>query len=432
MKVLLISENRCRENLIPYPLGIAYVAAYAKASGQEVSCLDLMFSADPIADVISRIESFQPEIVGLSIRNIDDQDMRDNVFFMPQVKEISDAVKSRSQAPIILGGAGFSIFPGECLEYLDLRLGIVGEGEQAFVDLISALQSGQDPSNMAGVALRTEGSIKINQPELLPDLGRLPDPDRDLFDIKPYNWKRGQGPPSMPNLQARRGCHLHCIYCSSPSVEGRIIRTRPPAAVADELESLEKRYGCTNAVFADSLFSFPQEYTRELCREIGQRGLSIKWHSNVNPLYCETETLEALRRAGCASLSIGNESACDDMLSALKKGFTKKDVIRSITQAKRMGFYLNCFLLLGGPGENRETVKESVELMDRLDVDNVRVTVGIRIFPGCEMRDIALREGVIQAGQNLLYPTFYLAEEARPWLYDYMRDVCNEREGWFL
>jgi radical SAM superfamily enzyme YgiQ (UPF0313 family) len=202
--------------------------------------------------------------------------------------------------------------------------------------------------------------------------------------------------------------------------------------VADELGTLENTYGCSNAVFADSLFSYPLAYTLELCREIAARRLSIKWHCNLNPLYCDIELLQTLRKSGCASLSIGNESASDDILAALKKGFTKQDVISSITEAKHLGFYLNCFLLLGGPGENRETVRESIDLLDRLHVDAMRVTVGIRIFPDCEMRDIALREGIIKGDQNLLYPAFYLSQETKSWLYEYMREVCDEREGWFL
>ena len=88
MRVLLISENRCRDNLIPYPLGIACIATAAREAGHEVSGLDLMFSDDPISDVAQSIGSFQPQCIGLSVRNIDNQDMRDTDFYLPQVKEI--------------------------------------------------------------------------------------------------------------------------------------------------------------------------------------------------------------------------------------------------------------------------------------------------------------------------------------------------------
>lgn len=432
MRVLLISENRCKENLIPYPLGIAFVATAVRDAGHEVSCLDLMFSEEPLLELANRIDDFKPECIGLSIRNIDNQDMYQNTFYMPQVKEISDAIKSRADAPIILGGAGFSIFPRECFDYLGLEMGVVGEGEKGFVQLLSRLVAGSVNNNLPGLALKTGEHVFINQPDLLPDLSRLAPPDRELFDIRPYNWIRGEGPPSMPNLQSRRGCHLKCIYCSSRSIEGRQVRLRDAGCVAAELESLQREYGCTNVVFADSLFSYPPDYTHRLCSEIASRGLSIKWHCNLNPLYSEPQLLDALRNSGCASLSIGNESGSDDILASLKKGFSKQDVIRSISEAKRLGFYINCFLLLGGPGENEHTVKESIELLDRLEVDAVRVSVGVRIFPGCEMHDIAIREGFISADQNLLYPAFYLSRETEPWLHEYIREVCDARLSWSL
>jgi hypothetical protein len=97
-----------------------------------------------------------------------------------------------------------------------------------------------------------------------------------------------------------------------------------------------------------------------------------------------------------------------------------------------MGFAINCFLLLGGPGENESTAKESVELMTELEPTAVRVTVGIRIYPGCELTGIALQEGVISPGQNLLYPTFYLSRDTESWLHDYMVEACSSRDGWFI
>jgi radical SAM superfamily enzyme YgiQ (UPF0313 family) len=432
MKVLLISENRCRENLIPYPLGIAYVAAAAREAGHEVSGLDLMFSERPVDKVLQIVRSFGPQCIGLSIRNLDNQDMHKSEFYLPQVKEIVEAVKSESDALIVPGGAGFTIFPQECLEYLDLEMGIVGEGERSFVELLRRLELGLELVDIPGLALRRDGKTYVNPPEPHAWPGMFPLPDRDIFPVTPYNYIPGQGPPRMANLQARRGCHLRCIYCTSPRVEGRVVRVRDPREVADELASLEREHGSRNAVFVDSLFTYPFDYSEELCREIASRKLTIKWHCNLNPLYSDPHLLSLLREAGCASLSIGNESGSEDILQSLKKGFTKDDVVRSISEAKRLGFFLNCFLLLGGPGENERTVKESVELMSELEVDAVRVTVGVRIYPGCELYDIALRERVISPHQNLLYPTFYISQETSGWLYDYMREVCEEREGWFL
>ncbi len=432
MRVLFINENRCRENLIPFPLGIACVASAAAQAGHEISCLDLMFSPHPLAETAARIHDFEPDCIGLSLRNIDNQDMRAVEFYPPAVKELCEALRAETDAPVVLGGAGFSIYPAACLEYLDAEMGIVGEGEGPFLELLERLEAGAEIRDMPSLALRREDGVRVNPPAPYAWPGSFPPPERRLFDVTRYDWKPGADPSFVANLQSRRGCHMRCIYCSSPTVEGRKIRLRSAAAVADELASLERDFAIGTAAFVDSLFSYPLKYTRELCREIASRGLSLHWLANLNPLYSDMRTMEAMREAGCIGLSIGNESGADDILASLKKGFSKKQVIEAVRGARSLGLRINCFLLLGGPGESRRTVEESVELMLELEPDMVSVTVGIRIYPGCEMHAIALREGVVERGQDLLRPAFYLSPETEPWLYDYMREVCDAHQGWKL
>jgi radical SAM superfamily enzyme YgiQ (UPF0313 family) len=120
------------------------------------------------------------------------------------------------------------------------------------------------------------------------------------------------------------------------------------------------------------------------------------------------------------------------MLAALRKGFSKEDILATVQAARAAGLGFYCFLLLGGPGETRQSVQESVAFLDELEPQSVRVTTGIRIYPGCELNDIALREGALAPGQNLLYPAFYTAPEVDPWLHDHMREVCRDRPGWML
>lgn len=432
MRVLLVSENRCRDNLIPFPLGIACIASAVGQAGHDVCCLDLMFSNDPVEHTLKRIRSFKPDCIGFSIRNVDNQDMRLTEFFLPAAKEVLGAVKDETAAPVVLGGAGFTIFPLECLEYFDLEMGIVGEGEGPFLELLERLEAGAPVDGTPGLALRRGGVGTVFPPGPHAWPGRYPPPERELFDVTRYNWSPGIHPPHVANLQARRGCHMRCIYCTNPGIEGRAVRVRDPSAVADELASLERDYGIRHAIFADSLFNYPAEYTRELCREIKSRATSLKWYCTLNPLYCEPELMEEMRGAGCVGLSIGNESGSDDILRSLKKGFTRETVADAVAKAKELGFTMTCFLLLGGPGESEETVKESVEFMMELAPTLVTVTVGLRIYPGCELHDIALREKVVEPGQNLLYPAFYISPETEPWLYDRMREHCKAHPGWVM
>lgn len=431
MKVLLISENRVEENLVPYPLGISYVAAAVRAAGHKVMGLDLMFRDDSEAAVCAAICDFGPDLVGISIRNIDNQEMYSSVFFLPQAKKIIDLVRSETKVPVVAGGAGFNIFPVECLDYLGLELGVVGEGERVFVGLLDCLERGEDPAKIPGVCIFREGKAIINRKRHPLDFESVPFPDRETFDVSPYKFTPGRVPNFVANIQARRGCYMHCIYCTNPTIEGSELRLREPTSVVDELTSLRER-GIKTVHFVDSLFNLPEEYTERLCREMVARDLGMNWLCSYSPLNPDRRLLELMRKAGCFAISVGNESGSDAILLSLRKDFAKEHVEKTILGAKSAGLKVNCFLLLGGPGETRETVVESVEFLTKLEPDSVRITVGLRIYPGCELADVAIARGMISRGQNLLSPTFYLEPEVEPWLYGFMVDVARERNGWHI
>ena len=429
MRVLIISENRCRDNLVPYPLGPAYVAGAARAAGHEVAGLDLMLSSDPAADVERAVRDFDPQVVGLSIRNIDNQDMLVPVFFVEDCVPVVEAVKGATDAPIVAGGSGFSMFPLQCLNYLGLEIGVVGEGEAAFVELLDVLEKGEEVEGLAGLALNRNGVREVNPPVHAFDLDELA-PDRDAFDVTPYRGPGPVGPPMTANLQTRRGCHMRCTYCSTPMIEGRVVRCRSVLSAADELESMDSEFGVRFCYFADSLFNYPGDYAVALLKELASRELKIKWCSTFAPFEVDERLFPLLNPAGCSLLSLGNESGSDPVLSSLKKGFDRDAVVRAAKCFKAEGVHFSCFLMLGGPGETRETVEESVELMDELEPDAVLVTPGIRIYPGCEIETTAVERGTIKPGQDLLRPVFYIEPGLEDWLYGFAKQACAERPGW--
>ena len=126
MKVLIISANREEINMRTWPLGAACVAAAAEQSGHDVEFLDLMQVQDPQAAASKIIQEFQPQVIGHSVRNVDDQSMADTKFFLGEVKELALLLKRLANVPIVLGGAGYSIFPSAILEYLGADMGIQG------------------------------------------------------------------------------------------------------------------------------------------------------------------------------------------------------------------------------------------------------------------------------------------------------------------
>ncbi len=153
MKVLLISANTERINMPVLPLGLAYVAAAADSSGHTVKTLNLMMSADTQDTLRKAIVEFNPEIIGISVRNIDDQNMQNPRFLLEAVKDVVGTCRKYSDATIVLGGAGYSIFPQAALDFLEADMGIQGEGESAFLELLERVRDKTDLAEIPGLYL---------------------------------------------------------------------------------------------------------------------------------------------------------------------------------------------------------------------------------------------------------------------------------------
>jgi hypothetical protein len=88
------------------------------------------------------------------------------------------------------------------------------------------------------------------------------------------------------------------------------------------------------------------------------------------------------------------------------------------------------FLLLGGPGETKESVEKSLQFADSLGLEVVKVTTGIRIYPHTVLARIALADGVISENDDLLQPRFYLAKELEEWLPETVKSWLAQRPNW--
>ncbi|MFC1832125.1 cobalamin-dependent protein, partial [Thermodesulfobacteriota bacterium] len=139
MRVLLISANTEQFNMPAMPLGLACVAEATKRAGHEVIMLDLMFRADVSSTLKDAISETQPECIGISVRNIDDQCSESPQFLIEKVKQVVTVCRTLSASPIVLGGAGYSMFPESALAYLEADYGVAGEGEMAFTNLLTLL-----------------------------------------------------------------------------------------------------------------------------------------------------------------------------------------------------------------------------------------------------------------------------------------------------
>ena len=428
MKVLLISENRNTSLVAPFPLGLAFVAGSLIRCGHEVVVLDFMFLEDWKERLRATFSDFLPDAVGLSIRNIDNQDMGKPVFFLTSHLDVVSEIRRHSSAPVILGGSGFNTHPAGCLRFLDADLGIYGEGEEALPLLLDAMQDGKF-EKVPGAVWKKDDQIIINSPRYLSNPDQWVSPEYGYFDVTAYHEFLSELPGCI-TVQSKRGCHMKCIYCSTPLLEGKQCRSRDLRQCVNEMALLNREKNMRRFYVVDNIFNFPMSQAKDFCRELIAQGLKISWQAILNPAFGDEELFELMGKSGCRFISLGNESGHELILRNLRKGFTLANVRKGARLARANGIRYGCFLLFGGPGETEETVNQSIEFVDKLSPDLVTLKAGIRIYPGTQLESIARYEGMIGTSEDLLHPVFYLSPAIREWIRDYMSKAVINRENW--
>ncbi len=414
MKILLISANTEQFNMPAMPLGLACVVEATRNAGHDVTMLDLMFQIDVRAVLKTVITQVRPDCIGISVRNIDDQNIGTRNFLLDKVKEVVAVCRDLTAAPIVLGGAGYSMYPESALAYLCADFGIEGEGETAFPALLTQLEHHGDLSRIPGLYSRDRG----------PHQGRTCSSNLDDFPLPGTNILSASASqshdPWIP-VQTRRGCALKCSYCSTATIEGSILRQRSPDIVADWLERWVQA-GYADFFFVDNTFNLPPAYAKSLCRRIVEKNLALRWRCIVYPKHVDAELVRLMSDAGCRQISLGFESGSAPILKNLNKHYNLDDIRTTSSLFAEHGIERMGFLLLGGPGETRETVEESLAFADSLELEALKVTIGIRIYPGTQLEEIARDQGVITAASNLLYPHFYLAPAVEEWLPERLKE----------
>lgn len=424
MKILLISANTEQINMPVLPLGMACIGAAVQDAGHEVNTLNLMMARDIRGLLRETISGFSPDVIGISVRNIDDQMMEPSNFLLDGVRTVVSECRSLSDAPIVLGGAGYSIFPRRVLEYLEADMGIQGEGEKAFVMLLERLEHKADTSQIPGLCLPEIGLLKKNQP--VKDLDHHPQPLLNVHLLLPSGLKNEE---IWFPVQTRRGCAMDCSYCSTASIEGRLLRKHSVGRAVDIIRQYANA-GIKNFFFVDNTFNFPLSYAKALCDRIITEGLNIRWRCILYPWKIDDELVEKMAQAGCKEVSLGFESGSESILKRMNKRYTPDDVRRISKMLGKQQIHRMGFLLLGGPGETKDSVEQSLYFAESLETEAMKITSGIRIYPDTALHRIAVDEGIIEPDEDLLFPKFYMAKGLKSWLEKMVAKWMDGHENW--
>jgi radical SAM superfamily enzyme YgiQ (UPF0313 family) len=428
MRVLLISANTEQLPDPVFPIGAAYVAAAAERHGHEVATLDLCFldRLQPALD--DAIRDSAPQAVAISLRNLDSSSYPQNTSYIDDYKALVGAVRDRTDAPIVVGGAGFTVMPGTIMSYLRPDVGVVGEGELAFPWVLEQLAARRAlQSTSAYRCERIDGGVCVTPVARITQLDGTGVPTRQDFDLQRY-YERG----GALNIQTKRGCYFECVFCSYPLIEGSKVRVRTPSAVVDEIQAARDAHGVRHWFFVDNIFNLPIRHAKAICEEICRRELDIEWSAYLNPRFIDAELCALMARSGCRAIEFGTDSGSPTMMVNLKKEFDVDDLRRTSTLCHEHGLKFCHSLIFGGPGETEHTVSETIELMDELKPTAVIALTGIRVLPGTGMVEIALRDGQIDADDNLLYPKFYISPGLEDRLIDRIEAYARSHSNWIV
>jgi len=398
-RIFLLSANATTEPYAVYPLGMAVIAGALAAAGHDVRQFDWLAADCDNAALENAVRDFDPEAICLSLRNIDNVDSFciETHWYLAQARERLETVRRASNAPVIVGGAGFSIMPEEILDYLGAEHGVVGEGDRAVCTLIEGLATGKVMPRL----IRSEGR-GLDATQMARPLFQ-----QDLVDY--YVEQSG-----MVNLQTKRGCPWSCSYCTYPALEGIHFRPREPKDVVDDLERLLKNHNTNKVFFTDSVFNDAAGHYLEVTEELIRRELDIAWCGFFRPQGIGRKEIALLKRSGLYAMELGTDAASDVTLAGMDKRLTFDDVF-AVNQAcidERLP--AAHFVIFGGPGETEETLEEGLANMDQLGPQVVFGFSGIRLLPRTPLHKQAIEEGVIAADAPLMQPVYYYSPHIDP------------------
>jgi lipid biosynthesis B12-binding/radical SAM protein len=400
MRVMLISANVTLSPYPVYPLGVSMIAAALTKAGYEVHQVDFLHQNTSLDAIGRDVVQVKPDLIGISVRNIDNVNLMNEQYYIQNVKNIVDKIRTLTNVKVILGGAGFSLIPELILQETGADYGIIGEGEALIVEFVDNAARGIYPAERL---LRSAPQLTGEQITSA------------LYDERLLEFYLRNG--NIASVQTKRGCTYKCIYCTYPVLEGTHLRRRDPRAVVDDIELLRDKFKTKYLFFVDSVFNDDEGSYIEVINEMLRRNVSIPWTAYFKPKGLTDDIIEKMKQTGFAAAEVGADAACDITLRKMGKQFRFRDIEECNELFVLHGIATSHFFMFGGPGETEETVREGIKNILGLQKCVVFIFMGIRILPNTALADIAIKEKIISPGEGMLKPIYYLSPAVdRKWL----------------
>ena len=405
MKILLLQSYNGQETIPLFPLGLACLASCLQ--DYELEIVDLNLFDNPFEILEEKLENVQPDIICVSLRNIDNQNRLSLKYFYIDFQTIIRRIKQVSpSACLIVGGAGFSMFAQEIMEQNpEIDFGGYLEAEESLPELLKNLEN---PEKVKGIFFRNNGKVLFTGERKFPDLKNLPMCRKDIIDLSDYSVM-----PYAVGLETKRGCALNCAYCNYPFLSGNKVRLRDPSHIVDEIQDLSEKYGKDRFFFTDSAFNAPLNHACEICEEIIRRKLKVTWATYLDIRFATEKFLLLAKKAGCEVFIFSPDAVSQGALLGLKKGISKKEIDKTIELFLKNKELQNCHasfgFFLNPPGETFRGLIQTIAFYLKVKI-LLRGRGGshlswIRIEPYTAVHDIAVKKGILHPETQLLPKT---------------------------
>ncbi|UCB56933.1 MAG: radical SAM protein [Candidatus Omnitrophota bacterium] len=409
MKILLINppiREWAKPNVLP--LGLGYIASILKRSGYEVEMMDINARRFSPVEVEDRLKTADFDAVGIGAI----------VTVYKYVKWlIAKLKKYHPDKKIIIGGSIGTSIPHIILEKTEADIVCIGEGEVTVVELMQALEQKRDLSAVEGIWFRDKDGRICHNKERAPikNLDDISFPAWDLFPMEIY-LKNPVGAPNRNkwidgasdkeavlsmNLSGSRGCPYKCIYCYHDFM-GQRYRHRSARSIIDEMRILNDKYKVEYFHFIDDEFCLNKNFVYDFCRAKKKAfGNKITWGCTGRVNLMTEDLIAEMADAGCVLIGYGIESGSQKILDVLKKDSTVEQAKEAVRLTIKHLGWADCSFMIGSPGENSETIKETVDFCKELDL-TPEVIFFVTPYPGTELYSMALSQGKIKDEEEYL------------------------------
>jgi len=366
------------------PLGLCYLSAVLENKGHLTKIIDMEMESKNINDVFEEIENYKPDAIGITVTT--------PIFHI--VANVAESIKAKyPQMTIFVGGPHCSATLDESLKrsaYIDYA--IYGEGERTIIEFINTLMGKKRPGEVAGLIFRDrKKNVIVNKPaKLIEDLDSLPFPAREKLDMEKYTWGvPGKGIVKFTTIMTSRGCPFNCIFCSAHTIFGKRVRCRDIGLVLDEIEMLYNKHDIKHFAFIDDTLTLDHERIKKMCDGIKKRRLDITWEGWTRANTVNHEILKSMKEAGFTRISFGIESANKEISRLIRKQVPLESYAKAYSICKDLGIERRASIILGNPGETRETAMETLRFAKGLkDCDQIYINIATP-YPSTELYDMA-------------------------------------------